>query len=165
MFTTSITILFKIIRTLASVQLFYRAAAWKKLGVILINQKNQVSTLKKIWVDATLKKSQVIPYILCRWNGWIPLFLEQKWWYLKYRFHFDQIKDGWSTAITAIHELNYRWNKYKLNCPTGPNQPKYEILFQNKTSFFVTYTNRLRRCAQFLQNCHWTKFMSKRTFV
>ena len=35
----------------------------KKLGVILINQqKNKVRTLKKIWVEATLKKSQVAPY-------------------------------------------------------------------------------------------------------
>ena len=33
------------------------------MGVILLNQKkNQVTTLKKIWVDATIKKSQVARY-------------------------------------------------------------------------------------------------------
>ena len=104
MFTTSITILFKIIKTLASVQLFYRAAAWKKLGVILINQKNQVSTLKKNLGRCYPKKSQVAPYkffgIFYRVPFKSPLRVQikrvnVKIWLIK---KLDRIFDAWKIA-------------------------------------------------------------------
>ena len=51
-----------------STQISFRVAAWKKLGVILINQKkNQVSTLTKIWVDFTGSPSN--HFSGCRLNG------------------------------------------------------------------------------------------------
>ena len=42
---------------------FFQGGSLKKVGCHTYkSEKNQVSTLKKIWVDATLKKSQVAPY-------------------------------------------------------------------------------------------------------
>ena len=44
---------------------FFKVVAWKKLGIILINQKKiQVSTLKKIWVDANLKNLRWHPIMI-----------------------------------------------------------------------------------------------------
>jgi hypothetical protein len=44
---------------------FFLGGTLKKVGYhTYTSEKNQVSSLENIWVDATLKKSQVAPYIL-----------------------------------------------------------------------------------------------------
>ena len=81
----------------ASTQIFFRVAAWKKLGVILINQKkNQGSALKKIWVDATLRNLRWHPMKICVDFTGYP---SNHFWGCRL--------NGWSSKVTGYYEWEW----------------------------------------------------------